>query len=817
MASKVVTEQRVETSTGVVNGHMHFPRHAGGKLAEQPHPLRSLGASHAVRIGCLFGLMFALILWRIYWTPTPLPISSAPTLFSEERALRHVNMLAGEIGERQVSTPALDLSAHFLLQTGQHLVQQAEGRNDLLVQVRQEQVSGGVLMALLGLDLANIYQNLTNIVLTITPKAHQTVPAVLVNGHFDSAIGSPGASDCASPVGVMLEAARVFIASPDIKLAGPIIFLFNGAEETLSQAAHGFMAHDRQSSQVGAFINLESTGPGGPDILFQASGGWTTEVYAKAAPHARGQVFGQDLMDAQIIPADTDYRMFSYKYYGSLPGVDIAFLLDSSAYHTHNDSPDRIRPGTVQAMGDNMVAVIPAFAQYLSEAAANNLPPASPATSDSVYFDILGLWMISYRASTASMLCCLATPAAVGGLRAFISGQQLVWFSNHLAGAFIYMPAALMGGLLPFHLAHRRGVSIATQVAGSCLFNAILAVILTVVGGKVAYSHFSWAAAAYISLWIVPKVDSPTGLSAALACAVVPATSVLTGILLLATHLMEKMSMTGAPPGPLIWGPDAIMGALFGAGTFVYAGYVMPWLAHCLKRPFKRTMRALLFISVISAVAASLTLDTYTPQTPKRLFLQHMIRVAANGEQESLYAAASSDATPVDVVLKGMNLTSAQQDGREWLAMYPMHDMIRGKVFEAPPADKELFPTPPTVHLLSRDSSGGTDRLHLELRLPRPGVGVVNVTGPLHAWSFTDQLPRPVSKRGVAQHVARYGGNVGTETWPFWLDVQCEETVTVSIAASFLTKTAAIESFTQQMPDWTAHSATTTFQSSWTF
>ncbi len=78
-------------------------------------------------------------------------------------------------------------------------------------------------------------------------------------------------------------------------------------------------------------------------------------------------------------------------------------------------------------------------------------------------------------------------------------------------------------------------------------------------------------------------------------------------------------------------------------------------------------MRALLLISVISAVAASLTLDTYTPQTPKRLFLQHMIRVAANGEQESLYAAASSDATPVDVVLKGINLTPAQQDGREWL------------------------------------------------------------------------------------------------------------------------------------------------------
>ena len=53
-------------------------------------------------------------------------------------------------------------------------------------------------------------------------------------------------------------------------------------------------------------------------------------------------------MDAQIIPADTDYRMFSYDYYGTLPGVDVAFLLDSSAYHTHEDAPHRIRPGTVQ-------------------------------------------------------------------------------------------------------------------------------------------------------------------------------------------------------------------------------------------------------------------------------------------------------------------------------------------------------------------------------------------------------------------------------------------------------------------------------------
>ena len=53
-----------------------------------------------------------------------------------------------------------------------------------------------------------------------------------------------GASDCATPVGVILETARVFIANREIMLNAPIVFLFNGAEEILSQAAHGFMTHD---------------------------------------------------------------------------------------------------------------------------------------------------------------------------------------------------------------------------------------------------------------------------------------------------------------------------------------------------------------------------------------------------------------------------------------------------------------------------------------------------------------------------------------------------------------------------------------------
>lgn len=74
-----------------------------------------------------------------------------------------------------------------------------------------------------------------------------------------------------------------------------------------------------------------------------------------------------------------------------------------------------------------------------------------------------------------------------------------------------------------------------------------------------------------------------------------------------------------------------------------------------------------MLLSAVSAIAASLSLDTYTARAPKRLFLQHIIRDANTEQPHSVYAAASSDATPIDVALTGMNLTSAEMNGREWL------------------------------------------------------------------------------------------------------------------------------------------------------
>jgi hypothetical protein len=104
----------------------------------------------------------------------------------EEHLRRHVNMLAGEIGERNVYRPAaLDAAAHYI---------ESEFARSGYTPLRQTYIVEA--MACANLEI-------------ILPGQRWPNETLVLGAHYDSVAGSPGADDNASAVAALIEIARL--------------------------------------------------------------------------------------------------------------------------------------------------------------------------------------------------------------------------------------------------------------------------------------------------------------------------------------------------------------------------------------------------------------------------------------------------------------------------------------------------------------------------------------------------------------------------------------------------------------------------------
>ncbi|KAM1191222.1 hypothetical protein PS2_011552 [Malus domestica] len=646
-----------------------------------------------------YGLMAALVHSILYMRfIKPLEIDAPLDRFSEARAVEHVRVLTQEIDGRQEGRPGLTEAARYI--TGQlEMIKERAGSN-VRIEIEESVVNGTFNMMFLGHSISLGYRNHTNIVMRISSKYSQdNEPSVLLNGHFDSPLASPGAADCGSCVASMLEIARLMVDSGWIP-PRPVIFLFNGAEELFLLGSHGFMKTHQWRDTIGAFINVEASGTGGPDLVCQSGpGSWPSQVYAESAIYPMAHSAAQDVFP--VIPGDTDFRIFSQDY-GDIPGLDIIFLLGGYFYHTSYDTVERLLPGSMQARGENLVSIIKAFTnssklQVVHERESNGYQYDG---EHAVFFDYLSLFMIYYTRKVAmllhsipiaiflampifshkqnrGLLSCFSTfcdftkgtifhatgillaivfPVIFAILRLLFTSCAMNWFARPYLAYLMFIPCSLVGMLIPriiwssFPLSQdasglkslKEALSDEARFWGAFGLYAILTMAYLLGGLSGGFLTFSMSVSmlpGWISYCLSVKLFGRQSLRSTLfyMLPIVPclAYSVYFGGFLL-QFLVEKLGMMGALPPPYgYFIPDVVMAAIVGVVTGWCVGPLIPISGRWLAR--SSVLQVLLHISVLG-LALSSQFFPYSVDAPKRIVFQHTFLTAdANQVVESSY------------------------------------------------------------------------------------------------------------------------------------------------------------------------------------
>ncbi len=264
----------------------------------------------------------------------PEPVTNgSPNQFHASRARSHMEDLTS-LGIRNVGWKANEVHAKVLLISKLEEIKKSASP-DINVEISVQTTSGTYYVNFLS-GITHIYQNVSNVVARISRRGSNPEHAFMVNAHYDSALGSQGASDDAVSCGTMLEVLRCLASEPHPldDTDNAIIFLFNGAEETMLQASHGFITQHPWAKTIRAFLNLEAAGAGGKEIVFQTGPGhpWLARMYSRVVPYPHASVLAQEVFQAGVIPSDTDFRIF--RDHGKIPGIDAAYYVNGYVYHT---------------------------------------------------------------------------------------------------------------------------------------------------------------------------------------------------------------------------------------------------------------------------------------------------------------------------------------------------------------------------------------------------------------------------------------------------------------------------------------------------
>ncbi|KAF9577743.1 hypothetical protein BGW38_006850 [Lunasporangiospora selenospora] len=664
-----------------------------------------------------------------------------------------------------------------------------------------------------------MYTNMTNIIVRLSCGPECDENSILLNAHYDTTLGSPGAADDALGCGIMMEIIRI-MSQRSAPMKNSVIFLFNGGEESLQDASHFFITEHELKDKVKAVVNLEACGTSGPEILFQANSREMIDAY-RTVPYPHGTVLANDLFATGLILSDTDFRQFVD--HGNLTGLDMAVYKNSYLYHTHLDLDEFVEAGLPQHMGENALAL----ATYLTNNAdLSNLE----RTSSVVFFDIFGKIFVSYSWTAAIRshvvigglaLLTMATGASRPTVRGSVSillsfvmalfmpnlsvvlmkalGTSMQWFSHEWLSVLLFGPMALVGMFTVQYFFHNKrastGANELATLSGLQLFFTISLAIASFVGLASSYVFalftFSVTAALVVNRSrAASKTKEGVQVTRVVYGAYFISTLVPTAYFSFVCFSLLDMfiPLTGriGVDAPV----DHIVAVMSGFVTFVFCPPLLAFTHRFGRAVLKKMILALLTWHLIAILISSATLNPYDEFHPKRVFVQHL-RNMTSGDSV-LYLAHADPGPfyePYVTEVESMFGTVAKfrtssQYPSDWNAIYPFNQFLESYVLdttgyvrrqtrnqtiaESTAPLTELIHGAPKVRAekVSFDPRTGLRRLTVQCTHPDYIWTVASFNAHLASWSLGSSEPFPYLTRYVIRHV----GGHASDGWSLELE-----------------------------------------------
>uniref|UniRef100_A0A3Q1CVH6 Endoplasmic reticulum metallopeptidase 1 n=1 Tax=Amphiprion ocellaris TaxID=80972 RepID=A0A3Q1CVH6_AMPOC len=723
-------------------------------------------------------------------------LNSSPTSQSRQHLERITSVGPRPVGSQENEV----LTVGYLLKQIENIrLETAAGPHQLTVDVQRP--TGSFSIDFLG-GFTSFYDRVTNIAVRLEPKGG-TQHLMLANCHFDSVANSPGASDDAVSCAVMLEVLHS-LANQSSPLHHGVIFLFNGAEENILQASHGFITQHPWAKQVRAFINLEAAGVGGKEVVFQTGpeNPWLVQAYVHAAKHPFASVVGQEVFQSGIIPSDTDFRI--YRDFGNIPGIDLAFIENGFIYHTKYDTANRILTDSIQRAGG----------RYVRDLAC--------AT---------GVAVLSWFVTLLSVL--------IVALLVTLLGHSMFWYNHFYASICLY-GAAATGKMILIHTLAKNLYYGVSDGLGDLYFDVSLLlwccslVWLTQQGLCSAYVPMLMVAFPLATRLLLAKEFKHRGAS------VKYSVLYLLGLALPYLHFMFLIWVVFEIFTPIMGRsgteipPEVVLATLVTLATIFLSSFFLHFIY--LVRSTKWILAGLgsVFIIMFLLVSCGLFFPySGSPDSPrpKRVFLQHTTRTFHNlqGQVESRDSGlwinsfdytAIQHITPHIPEINDSIRTRCREDrpfcGYPWFL--PVKFLSKKNWYL--PASEVSPSSPLEFSLLSREeTSWGTVKMtfsakgpsHMSLYLmPHRGAN-------LSTWSFGDGTPQ-FDLSG--EYFVFYSHGLNAPTWTFWFEIQVldpdpsgpEGMISVAISSHYFfgedQRTAQLEEILRRFPTWS-------FPSSW--